>query len=207
MKLRRQIAVVSAVVALHGALWWLIRPLGPPSAPPRPERTSVVLVLPRPVDAPVPAPQPDAAEPASRRPVAPAFRSMRPIRHDAVTAGSVTAPGEPGRAALFAEAASAAASQPLRPLDLTLRRGVQGVAPTRNPALDDRRANTTARAAPEARMERRFSQVVHEELREDGSVRITRGDDCVDLKQSRASQLFATDSATRPMPRLASACP
>ena len=132
---------------------------------------------------------------------------MRTTRQDGATAGSVTAPGGSGRAALFAEAASAAASQPLRPLDLTLRRGVQAVALTRNPALDDLRANTTPRAEPETRMERRFSQVVHEELREDGSVRITRGDDCVDLKQSRASQLFATDSATRPMPRLASACP
>ena len=120
---------------------------------------------------------------------------------------AVPRPAGPSGAEVVAEPASVAASQPLRPLDLAVRRGAPGTATARNPALDDLRANTTLRVAPEARMVRRLDPTVHEELREDGSVRITRGDDCVDLKQSRASQLFATDNATRPMPRLASACP
>jgi len=207
MKLRRQIAVGVAVVALHGALWWLVRPLSPTVIPFRPERMSVVLMPPRPAVAPAPATRPDAPDPPARMPLAPASRSMRPSRTEGAPL-SAPGPPEPGSAEVVAEAASTAASQPLRPLDLTVRRSAQGgVAPARNPALDDLRANTTARAVPEARMAQRFDQTLHEELREDGSLRITRGNDCVDLKQSRASQLFATDSATRPMPRLASACP
>ena len=71
----------------------------------------------------------------------------------------------------------------------------RGMPTARNPALDDPRSKTTARALPEARMAQRLGQVIHEEVRENGSVRVTQGDDCVDLKVSRASQLFAADGA------------
>ncbi len=194
-----------AVVLLHLLLWELLTH-GPvqPLAPKVPLRVTLRLLpslVARAPDEPGAAPlrQPAGSRAAERRAFVPA-RADSPLPDAAPPA-----PG-PQPITLPAEPPQAAASQP--PLDLRWR-APAGRAPSeaRSPALADPRANST-RATLAERMARTLGSDARltEEARADGTLRLRQGSACVDLKTTRASQLFPFDQSTRPSPRLAEAC-
>ncbi len=156
-------------------------------------------------------------------PAAPApARPDRPLPRQAVGAGTAplqavvpprtagptldaAAPG-PQPITMPAEPPRAAASQP--PLDLRWHPPAGGAkSAARSPATADPRANSARATLPE-RMARALGSDTHltEEARAAGTVRLRQGSACVDLKATRASQLFPFDQSTRPSPRLAEAC-
>lgn len=109
----------------------------------------------------------------------------------------------------FADAATPAAppaSQPPRPLDLTLPRGFATRPEARNPAVDDARS-TSARTTPEQRMARSFDTQLVEESFGDGRRRFRRGDDCAIVSPSRIAQLMPFNEAAARTPSMVSACP
>lgn len=194
-----------AVVLLHLLLWELLthRPVQP-LAPKLPLRVTLRLLpslVARVPDEPgaVPQRQTTGSRAAQRRALVPA-RAEGPLPDAAPPAP------RPQPITVLAEPPQAAASQP--PLDLRWR-APAGRAPTeaRSPATADPRANSARATLPE-RMARALGSDTHltEEARAAGTVRLRQGSACVDLKTTRASQLFPFDQSTRPSPRLAEAC-
>ena len=193
----------SGVVLLHLLLWALLtqRPTLP-TAPSLPMRVTLRLLSPpaTPVPARPDAPSPRQAVGARAAPL----QAVVPPRAAGPTLDAA-APG-PQPITMPAEPPQTAASQP--PLDLLWRAPAGGVrAAARSPATADPRANS-ARATPSERMARTLGSDTRlvEEARADGTVRLRQGSGCVDLKATRASQLFPFDQSTRPGPRLAEAC-
>lgn len=199
----RAIALL-AVIALHvmlGALmlWVAKRPATKPTPP-----TRVTLTL-RPstlqsAHAPAIRMSPDIAAPSRRIAAAPMPRPM--VAH---SPESITPPLE-GRAEAAASLPDTPASQPPRPLDLTLRRGDVTRPGARHPAIDDPRANTV-RTTPEQRMTATLDTRVIEEDLGDGRQRFRQGDKCVIVRQSRIGQLRPFDDAAARSPSLVGACP
>ncbi len=196
-----------AVVLLHLLLWELLthRPaqLLAPKVPLRVTLRLLPSLVARVPDEPGAAPlrQTTGSRAAQRRALVPA-RAEGPLPDAAPPA---PAPG-PQPITVPAEPPEAAASQP--PLDLRWR-APAGRAPAeaRSPAMADPRANS-ARATLSERMARTLGSDTRltEEARADGTLRLRQGSACVDLKTTRASQLFPFDQSTRPSPRLAEAC-
>ena len=199
----RAIALL-VVVTLHvmlGALmvWVAKRPATKPTPP-----TRVTLTLRPSMRPPVPAPairvSPDAATPSRRIAAAPVPRPT-----DSHSPQSITPPLE-GRSEAAASPPDTPASQPPRPLDLTLRRSDVTRPGARNPAIDDPRANT-ARTTPEQRMTATLDTRVIEEDLGDGRRRFRQGDQCVIVQPSRIGQLRPFDDAAARSPSLVGACP
>jgi hypothetical protein len=198
------------------------RPSGP--AP----RLSVVwleALRPRPGPEPDAAPAPRAPQrgqaPAPRAPqalapaaaAAPAFSApVRPPITEPVTAlpggGAPVAPEAPGAtvstAAAPGSAASAHATAPLR-LELPRLRRAEAVPSPAQQAVE-RQAGGQPRLNAEARLVRRLETHWTEENLGDGRIRLRRGEDCVILKETTASQLDPWNNRG-PAPRGASPCP
>ncbi len=173
-----------------------------PTTPPPPTRVTLTLrpSMPRPTPAPAVRVSPDVATPSRRSAAAPVPRPTA-----ARSPESITAPIE-GRSEAAASPPDAPASQPPRPLDLTLPRGYATRPGARNPAIDDPRANT-ARTAPEQRMTAALDTRVIEEDLGDGRRRFRQGDKCVIVRQSRIGQLMPFNDAAARSPSLVGACP
>ncbi len=210
---RRGLIAVMCVIALHIALYivlrgsagWQLRS----TARPAPERAEVTLrllpwlqpLVPVTHSAPVaPRAHAEAQQPAPRR------------TPEAITVAAPTAAESPATATATESTSTSAAiapeppaSQPMRPLDLTLRPGYATQRNARNPGLDDSRANT-ARLTPEERMAARFdTRVIEEELGDDR--RIRRGADCVIVRPARIGQLMPFNESAARAPSLVGACP
>lgn len=211
-RLLRHFMACSGAAMLHWLLWVALtqRPaplMTPPTTPRWPPRVTLRLL---PLPLPVPAVPARAAAPmsqlsrethAAQPPAAAPSRAVSPAATTATTAAA-----EPQPITLPAEPPQAMASPP--PLDLrwreSERRASEGA---RNPALTDPRANT-ARSSRAERMARTLGSDTRliEEARADGTVRVRQGSACVDLKRTRASQLFPFDPSIQQSPRLAEAC-
>jgi len=143
-----------------------------------------------------------------QRPAAPPVAALRaPGRPEAPATAAPPFAELPGSASVPTPALPALpASQPPRPLDLTVPRGFDTRGVARQPALDDPRANT-ARLTPEQRMARALDTRVVEESMEDGRRRFRQGASCVIVTPSRMAQLQPFDDAAARTPSTVSACP
>jgi hypothetical protein len=198
------------VIGFHLALYLLLRGSvgGPERQASRPTQAPTTLRL-LPWRQPTPQQAPDASTPAAQATQARAPRVPRapaPITTAAPAATGTPAPSPAPTQADAAALPALPASQPPRPLDLSLPRGWATRPDARHPAIDDPRANTP-RLTPEQRMGRTFDTQVIEEQMEDGRRRIRRGADCIIVAPSRTAQLMPFNDAAARTPSLVSACP
>lgn len=209
---RRGWMALLCVLALHLVFLALLsRPTALRQAPPMP--VSVTMRLFPLAEPPPERPTPrERAEPDKSRQPAAITQAIVPPARTRVPAkpGALGDPGATAATAAITPAHAAPppempASQPPRPLDLTLPRGISQRPDARNPAVDDPLANT-ARLTPEERMARAFDQRETEERLGDGSVRLRRGADCVIVTPARTSQLFPTDPSAARVPGTAHGC-
>lgn len=204
----RYALVWSAVALLHLLLWaGLTQPPARLSTHERPAHETPVRVTLRMLPAPRPTDPAERDAPSPRRAMAPRAADRRAFVPARAAAASLdaTAPG-PQPITVATEPPQAAASQP--PLDLSWHAPTNRTPGTaRSPATTDPRGNS-ARATLSDRMAHTLGSDsrLTEEARADGTVRLRQGSACVDLKTSRAAQLFPFDQSTRSSPRLAEAC-
>lgn len=169
-----------------------------------------------PPTAPRERPQPAATAPTAPTALArPAFAS--PARSPAVEQAApapsselpalpvASASSAPGTAALGRAASAPAAPAPALRLDLpSIRRGDTAASPAQQAV--ERQAGGQPRLNAEARLARRLETTWTEENLGDGRIRLRRGEDCVILKETTASQLDPWNNRG-PAPRGASPCP
>ena len=205
---RRRLAALLAVIACHVLVYLLLRSStwhAQRSEPP--PRTTTLRLL------PWLAPPPSTSPRSSREPAATA-KQPRPAAPAAITLSAPAAISLPTPDATQAQADAAPlpalpalpASQPPRPLELTLPRGYATRPDARTPALDDPRASN-ARTTPEQRMAAALDTRVIEEDLGDGRRRIRQGDKCVIVQPSRIGQLMPFNDAAARSPSLVGACP
>jgi len=199
---RLRLVVGLGVIGFHVALCLVLRGsiVAPVRPTDRPAQTPTTLRL---------LPWRQAPQTTTEAKSTPPARGPRAPAAISVPAPSMVVPDAPAAALTQADAAplpALPASQPPRPLDLTLPRGWATRPDARHPATDDPRANTP-RLTPEQRMAGAFDTQVIEEPMEDGRRRIRRGADCVIVTPSRIAQLMPFNDSAARTPSLVSACP
>lgn len=193
--------VAAGVLVLHVLLGLALLRLGvwQDRHPATPARAPLVVTL---WFAPIPAPTPSAAPALRARTPAPPRAATAPAAaYIAPDAAPAPAPAAPG----ITVAPMPAASAPPPPLDLRLPRAAAAAATrSRNPALDDPRANT-----PRASFEQKLRDAMGgdgtwvEERLDDDRVTFRRGRTCVDVERSRVDQLDPFNRAASAKPWVA----
>jgi hypothetical protein len=190
--------LVAAGLLLRLGAW---RDRGPSSAEQAPLVVTLVQLA-RPAAAPA-APVPvTRASPRVPRKLDPSPASALPQRP----------PGPAAPQTITLPAAAAAPAAPpgattTAPLNLALPRAASAAWRSRNPALDDPRANS-ARRSLESSIAAALGggdQITEEHL-EDGSIRFRRGSQCVVARPNRAQQIDPFNSSVLPKPRLMEKC-
>ncbi|MBC8057532.1 MAG: hypothetical protein H7Y61_13235 [Rhizobiales bacterium] len=200
--MQRGTITLLGVIALHLALWLLLRDsTSQPRKPTAPAMSTVRLrLLPSAPAAPAPAlareAKPAAAAAGTRGAPAPISLAVPSMPSPS------SAASEPARA----DAAALPASQPQRQLDLALPRGFATRPDARNPALGDPRASS-ARTTPEQRISSALDTRVTEEDFGDGRRRFRQGENCAIVSPSRIAQLMPFNDAAARTPSVVSACP
>ncbi|MDP1902136.1 MAG: hypothetical protein Q8K96_17065 [Rubrivivax sp.] len=190
-------ATAALVLGQHLLVAALLLRLGawPDRGPPAAEQPPLVVRLLQLAQRPPPAQPPATAAlpPATRAPATAPFTTATPPAQEPPRSAepqAITLP--PAAAASTPEAVGSA------PLNLTLPRAASAPWRSRNPALEDARANS----AP-ATLESRTTQAmggdgpwVPERLGND-RIRLRRGSECIELQRSRAGQLELANGAFR----------
>lgn len=207
--MRRRLFAAVGVAALHVLLYLLLRGSGiaPTRTASRPTQPATTLRLLPWRSAP---PRAVVAESPTRPAATPRPQGLRSQVPAAITPSAALSPSSATANNHAADDAppppEPAASQPPRPLDLNLPRGLATRPDARSPALDDARANS-ARRTPAQRMARSLDTTVIEDEMDNGRRRYRQGDTCVIVKPSRIGQLMPFNEAATRTPSLVSACP